>query len=485
MELNLIYNRTNQNIIGFGNELAVYIKEDIKRFKQITSNKPNNVIIMGYNTWKSLPCDSLPGRINIVLSNNNLSKINVDGVVAFGSFEESIKYLEEIKHDDIFIIGGAQLYDYVINNYYDNINLIYETITNIEIMDGRQNTVTYKDRDYEVKYITFTQDRFMEDYEKIKSEKYNSKIKVFNKEDEVSGEYIFNILQRKGNINYDELEYLNLLSKIRSSDMKRGSRNSSVISSFGEKMKFDLREGFPLLTTKKMGWKTILRELLWFIKGSTDNKELNDKNVHIWDANASEDFMKSRGLDYEKDDLGPIYGFQWRHFGDKYINKNTEYNGGIDQLKYVIDTIKNDPLSRRIIMSAWNPCDIDKMVLPPCHVMVQFYVDVDNNFIDAQLYQRSGDMFLGVPYNIASYSFLLHIICNLTGYKPRYLHHIIGDAHIYENHIESVDKQLSRTPYKFPNLSIEQIKDIDNLEESMFNISDYNCYGPIKTKMIA
>jgi thymidylate synthase len=152
----------------------------------------------------------------------------------------------------------------------------------------------------------------------------------------------------------------------------------------------------------------------------------------------------------------------------------------------VIDLIKNDPLSRRIIFSAWNPCDLDKMALPPCHVMVQFYVDVKNNYIDAQLMQRSGDMFLGVPFNIASYSFLLHIIGNITGYRPRYLYHILGDAHIYENHITSVNEQLGREPYNLPTLEIkEQITDIDNISEEYFNIKNYNSYPPIKTEMIA
>ena len=189
-------------------------------------------------------------------------------------------------------------------------------------------------------------------------------------------------------------------------------------------MEFDLRNGFPLLTTKKMGWKTVLRELLWFISGSTDNSILQNNNVHIWDKNAK-DFEKS-GL-YEPNDLGPVYGFQWRYFGGEYIDCKTPPTNGVDQIKYIIDTIKNDPSSRRLILSSWNPVDIPKMALPPCHVLVQF--NIENQYIDAQLYQRSGDMFLGVPFNITSYSFLLHIIGSITGYKPRKLVHIIGDAH--------------------------------------------------------
>ena len=154
-----------------------------------------------------------------------------------------------------------------------------------------------------------------------------------------------------------------------------------------------------------MGYKTVLRELLWFINGSTSNQLLNDKNVHIWDGNSSREFLDSRGLDYEEGDLGPVYGFQWRHFGAHYETSESDYSGkGKDQLKYIIDLIKNDPNSRRIILSAWNPIDLDKMALPPCHVMCQFYVDTINNRLDCQLYQRSGDMFLGVLL------ILLHIL---------------------------------------------------------------------------
>jgi thymidylate synthase len=185
--------------------------------------------------------------------------------------------------------------------------------------------------------------------------------------------------------------------------------------------------------------------------------------------------------------LGPIYGFQWRHFGDNYRGMNESYEGGVDQVKNVIDLINNDPLSRRIILSAWNPPDLDKMALPPCHILVQFYVDVEGGYLDAQLYQRSGDMFLGVPYNIASYSMLLHIIAKLTNYKPRFLYHVIGDAHIYENHVDVVEKQLNRVPYiESADLVLsDDIKTIDNIDESMFQLNNYKSDSTLKSEMIA
>lgn len=478
MELNIIFNRNIQDIIGVNNDLAFNIKEDLKFFKNITKskiqNKPN-VVIMGFNTWKSLPNKHLPDRINIVLTNQNILDIDTDKVSSFSSFEYALTYLSTQDYNEIFIIGGSVLYSYVFEKYKDNIKYIYETYVHAYYPISESDEVTY------LKYKINN-----EDFKCVKNEYGIYDCSVHGASDKISTSVNFKKYQNVNKINKNENEYLILLSKVKECGTVRESRNSNVISSFSEKMKFDLRDGFPLLTTKKMGWKTILRELLWFIEGSTDNHKLNKKNVKIWNGNASKEFMKSRGLNYEEGDLGPIYGFQWRHFGDKYINKNHKYTGGVDQLKNVIDLIKNEPHSRRIIFSAWNPCDLDKMALPPCHVMVQFYIDVKNKYIDAQLIQRSGDMFLGVPFNIASYSFLLHIIGNITGYRPRYLYHILGDAHIYDSHIDSVNEQLSREPYNLPTLEItEKITDIDNIREEVFNIINYNSHPAIKTEMIA
>ena len=475
MELNVILNRNFQNIIGINNDLLVNIKEDLINFKKITGSHKDNVIIMGFNTWKSLPNKHLPNRINIVITENNIIEIDTDKVSAFSSFESALDYVKKISYNKIFIIGGSKLYNYIFQNYENHINIIYETLTDTyyDIQEG--DNVIYCN--YQIKDNIFT---------KIKQEEHYGKCKVYGNLKQIESKYTFNTYQNNELYNKNEKEYLNLLKKIKENGILKGSRNSQVISSFGERMVFDLRKGFPLLTTKKMGWKTILRELLWFIKGSTNNKELQDKKVHIWDANASKEFMDSRGLTYEEGDLGPIYGFQWRHFGDVYKGISFNHTGGVDQLANVIQLIKEEPLSRRIIMSAWNPSDLDKMALPPCHIMVQFFVDVNDNSIDAQLYQRSGDMFLGVPFNISSYSFLLHIICKITNYKPRYLYHIIGDAHIYESHFDAVEKQLKREPLKLPKLVIhKEIESIDEIDEAIFTIEDYQFHPSIKSVMVA
>ena len=262
-------------------------------------------------------------------------------------------------------------------------------------------------------------------------------------------------------------------------------RNGNVLTTFGSAMHFSLENNsIPILTTKRTAWKTCIKELLWFVQGRTDNKSLNDQNVHIWDGNSSREFLDSRGLtQYEEGDLGPIYGYQWRNFGGEYHGISGENGRGIDQIKYMIDLIHNDPSSRRIIMSAWNPSDLDKMALPPCHILFQIYVDGD--YIDGQMYQRSGDMFLGVPFNIASYSFFLHIIGKITKKTPRYLYHILGDAHIYSQHYDAIEQQLSNPTYSFPQLTIsDELTDIDSIDESYFTIENYKHSGVIKAPMV-
>jgi len=486
MHLNLIYSDSMDGIMGVNNDLYCKLKSDLRMFQKITSTKFNNhenIIIMGYNTWKSIG-KPLKNRINIVISKDHFKEMcKINDVLCFQTLEDCFEDIKSINYGKVFIIGGAYLFSEIIKHHFDSIDLIYQT----QIIDEVNNFFLSS---FEITYtkIPLIKYEMEKKIKNIKNTKKKEEGEIFDFE---NGKYITkeieyceNIYQKSRNINNQESQYLYLLKNILDEGSKKDSRNSIVYSSFGERMKFDLREGFPLLTTKKMPWKTILRELLWFIKGSTSNTELQEKNVHIWDANASQEFLKTRGLSYEEGDLGPIYGFQWRHFGAEYKDHQTDYQGkGVDQLKWLINEIKGNPTSRRLIMSAWNPADLDKMALPPCHIMVQF--NIVDGFIDAQLYQRSGDMFLGVPFNISSYSFLLHIVGKLTGYIPRYFIHIIGDTHIYENHIEAVQEQLLRIPHKFPSLKIKGITDIDTIDETDFEILNYNYYSTIKAEMIA
>lgn len=228
--------------------------------------------------------------------------------------------------------------------------------------------------------------------------------------------------EKISNSDHEEYQYLNHIKNIIQKGVKREDRTGvGTFSIFGAQMRYTLRDNiFPLLTTKRVFWRGVVEELLWFIRGSTNAFELSQKNVHIWDANSTREFLDSVGLkDREEGDLGPIYGFQWRHFGAEYKDIHTDYkNKGIDQLAHIINTIKTKPTDRRIIMCAWNPVDIPEMALPPCHCLVQFYVA--NDELSCQLYQRSADMGLGVPFNIASYALLTYMIAHVTGLKVCY-----------------------------------------------------------------
>ena len=287
---------------------------------------------------------------------------------------------------------------------------------------------------------------------------------------------------------HDEYQYLNLLNDILENGIMEKGRNGNTLSVFGSAMHFSLENGkIPILTTKKTAWKTCLKELLWFILGKTDNKLLQDVGVHIWDDNASRDFLISRGLEQYKDgDLGPVYGHQWRHFNAKYSNCDADYSGkGVDQLDYIIKCLKDpkERSSRRLIMSAWNPCQLDEMALPPCHVLIQFNVS-NGNKLSCALYQRSGDIGLGVPFNIASYSFLTHLLAKHCGLIAHEFVYHLGNAHIYDDHVDVLKKQLNLKPFSFPRLEITSLREnIDMYSLNDFKLLDYRCHPSLKMKM--
>ncbi len=243
---------------------------------------------------------------------------------------------------------------------------------------------------------------------------------------------------------------------------------------FGLQMRYSLREGFPAMTTKKLAFKMVKTELLWFISGSRDIKELQEKGCHIWDANVDADYWREK-REFPTD-AGRIYGVQWRDW------KNPK-GESIDQLKEVIEGLKKDPYGRRHIVNAWNPGELKEMVLPPCHTFFQFFVSKKGE-LSLQMYQRSCDMFLGVPFNIASYSLLLSLVSQVTGYIPGEFIHVLGDAHIYKNHFNQVKEQLKREPLELPKLSLnKEIKDIDKFKVEDIDLIDYKHHPPIKAKM--
>ncbi|MCE8159326.1 MAG: thymidylate synthase [Candidatus Moeniiplasma glomeromycotorum] len=285
-------------------------------------------------------------------------------------------------------------------------------------------------------------------------------------------------------------QYLELLTKILQKGVKRPNRTGTdTLALFGSQTRFNLAEGFPLLTTKKVYFRAIIHELLWFIKGETNIKYLVDNKVNIWNEWPFEKYKNSPDYHGEEinqfiqkiktdndfaqkhGDLGPVYGKQWRNFG------------GVDQLKKLVENLKNNPFSRRHILTAWNPPEVNQALLPPCHLLIQFFVSTDKK-LSCLLYQRSGDVFLGVPFNVASYSLLTFMLAQVCGYGVGEFIHTIGDTHLYSNHIEQVQEQLQREPRKLPSLKLNPaVNSIFDFGFADISLENYEPYPPIKAKV--
>ncbi|KAL7563732.1 hypothetical protein ACA910_020420 [Epithemia clementina (nom. ined.)] len=471
--------------IGFQGQLPWKIIGDMKHFKRVTTTPPTpgmvNAVVMGRTTWESLP-RPLPNRTNVVLTQRS-DYIVPTGVLKASSLKDAADQLAKLPNlGQVFCIGGGHVYREAISQGFVN-RIIYTEVSNLpkdqkfdtyfpELLADEWECQPFADSDADSK----ENDRpVQEDSSNTQNDgpmmtilEYNRKILTFP--------------------NLEEIQYLNLCRDIMETGIQRGDRTGTgTLSKFGAQMRFDLRQGrLPLLTTKRTFWRGVAEELLWFISGSTNANELMEKDIHIWDGNGSREFLDSLGLSHrEQGDLGPVYGFQWRHFGAEYVDMHTDYTGqGVDQLAECIRKIKETPEDRRIVMSAWNPADLGKMALPPCHMFCQFYVDTVNNELSCQMYQRSADMGLGVPFNIASYALLTHLVAHVTGRRPGDFVHVIGDAHIYLNHVDALKEQLRRTPRPFPTLKINPEKrDIDDFCLEDLTVLGYQPHKTIKMQM--
>ena len=427
--------------IGYEGNMPWRCLADLKYFQSMTTHVTNknmrNAVVMGRLTWESLPRKPLLGRLNVVLSRSYTGgeEKSDENVVYCSDLRNVPSLLTNI--ETVWCIGGTNVYTQCLKLF--NIRHIYKTII---------------DREYKC-------DRFFPS--KIDGFSLRSSQSILTKvDDDENTKITYEIHNFSGN--HAEYQYLDHISRILNKGITRKDRTGvGTYSMFGLHMRFDLREHFPLLTTKRVFFRGVVEELLWFLRGDTSVRRLQDKKVRIWDGNAG-----------DSEDLGPIYGFQWRHFGAKYEGCDADYSGkGIDQVARVIHLIKTNPTSRRMIISAWNPVDLDQMALPPCHVLYQFYVE--NGHLSCSMYQRSGDMGLGVPFNIASASLLTHIVANITDLKPGELIHTIGDAHVYTNHVEPLRVQCSRVPRSFPRVQIKKKLTLETL--SSLQYKDILCEG--------
>jgi len=441
----------NNNGIGFENKIPWYLKEELNYFKKITTSWKTNVVIMGRNTWESLPKKPLLNRVNIVITSQKLTE-NVNTFTSLSKAYEKYK-----NYDNIMVIGGERLYQEALK--HPKLHKVY--ITEI-----------YKD--YEC-------DKF---FPKLDSSLKLVEISKFKQE---NGIFYRNKIFQKDGIeikNEEELKYLDLLKKIIKQGEVVQSRNAITYRIFSNVLTYDLSDTFPILTTKRVYWKGIIEEMLWFISGSTNANELSDKKVKIWEPNSSREFLDSRGLNnYEVGDIGPTYGFNFRNFGAEYKDMNYKYKG-FDQIKYLINEIKTKPNSRRLIIDLWNPCDFDKTALPPCVFMYQFFVSQGK--LSCQLYQRSADCFPANHWNTTSCSLFIHMIAHVCGLQPDKLIHITGDTHIYKDHLEQVKEQLKRNPKPFPKLNIKRkVENIEDFKAEDFELIDYTPEKSIKANIVA
>ncbi|VVA99296.1 unnamed protein product [Arabis nemorensis] len=489
---------TKEMGIGKDGKLPWNLPTDLKFFKDITlttsDSSKKNAVVMGRKTWESIPIKHRPlsGRLNVVLTRSGGFDIaNTENVVTCSSVDSALDLLAAppycLSIERVFVIGGGDILREALNRpSCDAIHLTeIDTSIDCDTFIPAIDTSVYQPW-YSSLPISENRLRFcFTSYVRVKSSVDESSEESNGSQSLQFDGKKFSFLPKMIFDQHEEFRYLNLVDDIISNgNVKNDRTGTGTLSKFGCQMKFNLRRSFPLLTTKRVFWRGVLEELIWFISGSTSAKVLQEKGIHIWDGNASREYLDGIGLkEREEGDLGPVYGFQWRHFGAKYTDMHADYTGhGFDQLVDVIDKIKNNPDDRRIILSAWNPSDLKLMALPPCHMFAQFYVA--DGELSCQMYQRSADMGLGVPFNIASYSLLTCMLAHVCDLVPGDFTHVIGDAHVYRNHVRPLQEQLQNPPKPFPVLKINpQKKHIDSFVAADFDLIGYVPHKKIEMKM--
>lgn len=466
------------------------LSEDLKRFAALTKGA---TVVMGRATYESLPAKArpLPGRLNVVLSTQPREALGLpDSVLLAGSLDaaEELMLARKVRMP-FYVIGGADIFAAALARpswsrriHYTDVQGAFDCDRVFDYdIDGPAS-------DFDLLSISGAKSAsdvsfVFKEYARRSTSEPSASITGVSAVAATSAPPTPATMP----FTHPELQYLSLIDRILATGSPRGDRTGTGTQAlFGETMKFDLGSAFPLLTTKRVFWRGVAEELLWFISGSTNANLLAEKGVHIWDGNGSREFLDGRGFhDREVGDLGPVYGFQWRHFGAKYTNMHADYSGqGVDQLAEVIETIKTRPTDRRMILSAWNPAALDEMALPPCHMMAQFFVA--DKTLSCMMYQRSCDVGLGVPFNIASYALLTRMVAHVTGLAAGTFTHVLGDAHIYNNHVDALREQARRSPRPFPKLSIRDREDLHTIDDFVmadFELNGYQPHTAIKMQM--
>lgn len=480
MRLDVIVCIDKDNAIGSSksNSIPWHLPEDLKHFKEITTTqtkpKTENAVIMGRKTWESIPSKyrPLPGRINIVVS-RTLTAPKPDETET----EPSI---------------GASPTTYFVNSYEAAITLVHQTLLNVENAFIIGGASLYKKAldDPRLRYVYVT--HFDESHKSGADIFFpTEKLNPLHLDDSVKSETNPKLTFSKySNPNYEELRFQELLTKIRTKGIKNPDRTGvGTLSIFGHQLRYDLSTSFPLMTSRKAFMRQILEEFKFIMSGSTDVTRLQAQKVHIWDGNTTREFLDSRGLHHLPEfDMGPTYGFAMRHFGAKYETCKTDYTGqGFDQLKYVVDTIRKDPTSRRIRISIWDPSHLHDVALTPCLNQFDFYVDTERKTLNLLAFLRSSDTFLALMWNTTYCAIFCHVIAKLTDLTPGELIMNTANSHLYLNHLEQAKLQASRRPYAFPSAHLSKalhtIDDIQELKVADFNIRGYMAHPPIKAEM--
>jgi thymidylate synthase len=445
---------TNEGGIGYEGDIPWKCREELMLFKKITMG---GILIVGSKTAESLP--PLDDMTIIVLSSNKdirSLRRRMDCKVSY-VFDNISDALIGNYGEKIFIAGGAQLYNDIFSCWGHCINKVY-----LSVINGTYKCDTFFTFDTMKwtidKKHTYSHDKFIH-YELLP-------------------------------IISEESKYLVLLKDVYMNGWVKTGRNGNTKSMFGKTIELDLTKGYPLLTTKKMFFRGVVEELLFFIRGDTDTKLLSNKKIKIWDGNTNREFLDSIGKNKRREGvMGPMYGAQWRNYNAEYDEeKASPKEKGLDQLAKVIYQIRHDPHSRRILLTDYNPLQADEGVLYPCHsIVIQFYVQ--DGFLDIFCFNRSSDLFHGLPFNIASTALFQILIAKITGLTARKFILSLGDAHIYESHYDVVLDQLKRVPFNFPTLEIKkelkELHDIENMEYNDISLIDYNYYPTIKAKMVS